>query len=69
MFKKVIAELGMITGLVNNAGIHGPRGRPRELSKKQIRAVIKTNVIGCFLCSQVAIKLMSNKHRGVEEQL
>ena len=41
MFKKISSELGTITGLVNNAGIHGPRGRLDELSDEDIRSIIK----------------------------
>ena len=65
MFQKVTAELGTITGLVNNAGIHGPRGRLDELSHETIRAVLDTNVIGYFLCTRAAVKLMSTRHGGI----
>ena len=64
MFDDVTAELGLITGLVNNAGIHGPRGRLDELTKDQIQAVLSTNVLGCFLCARAAVKRMSTEHGG-----
>jgi len=64
MFDAVTAKLGLITGLVNNAGVHGPRGRLDELTNNEIQAVLNTNVLGCFLCARAAVKRMSTKHGG-----
>lgn len=64
MFEEVTSQLGKITGLVNNAGIHGPRGRLDDLETDKIRAVLDTNVLGYFLCSRSAIKCMSTKYNG-----
>ena len=64
MFEEVTNQLGKITGLVNNAGIHGPRGRLDDLETDKIRAVLDTNVLGYFLCSRSAIKTMSTKYNG-----
>ena len=64
MFDAVSSELGLITGLVNNAGVHGPRGRLDELTNYEIQAVLNTNVLGCFLCARAAVKRMSTKHGG-----
>jgi NAD(P)-dependent dehydrogenase (short-subunit alcohol dehydrogenase family) len=64
MFDAVTAKLGLITGLVNNAGVHGPRGRLDELTNDEIQAVLNTNVLGCFLCARAAVKRMSTKHGG-----
>jgi len=64
MFDAVTAKLGRITGLVNNAGVHGPRGRLDELTNDEIQAVLNTNVLGCFLCARAAVKRMSTKHGG-----
>jgi len=64
MFAAVTDELGPITGLVNNAGVHGPRGRLDDLSDADIRAVLDTNVRGYFLCARAAVKCMSTKHGG-----
>ena len=50
--------------LVNNAGVHGPRGRLDELTNYEIQAVLNTNVLGCFLCARAAVKRMSTKHGG-----
>lgn len=64
MFDAVTAEMGPITGLVNNAGVHGPRGRLDALSAAEIQAVLNTNVLGCFLCARAAVQRMSTKHGG-----
>ncbi len=65
MFDAVTAKLGPITGLVNNAGIHGPRVRLDELADADIEEVLDINVRGCFLCAREAVKRMSTKHGGV----
>ncbi len=64
MFEEVDRNLGTVTGLVNNAGIHGPRGRLDALSAGDIDRVLEVNVRGCFLCAREAIKRMSTKHGG-----
>jgi NAD(P)-dependent dehydrogenase (short-subunit alcohol dehydrogenase family) len=64
MFDAVTAALGPITGLVNNAGIHGPRGRLDALTDGEIAEVLDINVRGCFLCASAAVKRMSTKYGG-----
>ena len=64
MFETVEAELGPVTALVNNAGIHGPRVRLDELADTDIEEVLDINVRGCFLCAKEAVKRMSTKHGG-----
>ena len=64
MFETVDSELGTITGLVNNAGIHGPRERVDVLTADEIDQVLAVNVRGCFLCAREAVKRMSTKHGG-----
>lgn len=64
LFETVDRELGPVTGLVNNAGIHGPRGRLENLSARDIDAVLKINVAGYFLCTREAVKRMSRQHGG-----
>ena len=49
---------------MNNAGVHGPRGRLEDLTNDEIQAVLRTNVLGCFLCARAAVKRMSTKHGG-----
>lgn len=64
MFETVDAELGPLTGLVNNAGIHGPRKRVDEQADADIERVLDVNVRGYFLCAREAVKRMSTKHGG-----
>jgi len=64
LFEAVDRDLGPLTGLVNNAGIHGPRGRLDALAGADIEAVLRTNVTGYFLCAREAVKRMSTRHGG-----
>lgn len=64
LFDTVDKELGTVTGLVNNAGIHGPRGPVKDLTADDIRRVLEVNVLGLFLCAQQAIERMSTDNGG-----
>ena len=64
MFEKVDAAFGPLTGLVNNAGVHGPRGRLEKLTGDDIDRVLQVNIRGPFLCCKEAVKRMSTKHGG-----
>ncbi|MEK9671730.1 MAG: SDR family oxidoreductase [Rhodospirillaceae bacterium] len=64
LFDETEKALGPVTGLVNNAGIHGPRGRLEALTEADIRRVLEVNVLGLFLCAREAVKRMSTKHGG-----
>jgi NAD(P)-dependent dehydrogenase (short-subunit alcohol dehydrogenase family) len=50
------AELGPITGLVNNAGIVGPVGKLVDIDVTQLERVYAVDVIGVLLCARRAIK-------------
>jgi NAD(P)-dependent dehydrogenase (short-subunit alcohol dehydrogenase family) len=47
--------------LFNNAGIGAPPVPLDELSVEQLRAVIDTNLTGCFLCAMEALRLMKTQ--------
>ena len=64
MFETIDRELGCVTGLVNNAGIHGPRGRLDGLTEVDIDSVLSVNLKGCFICAREAVKRMSTKYGG-----
>jgi NAD(P)-dependent dehydrogenase (short-subunit alcohol dehydrogenase family) len=64
LFDQVDERLGPVTGLVNNAGIHGPRGRLDALAASEIESVLRTNVMGYFLCAREAVKRMSTRTGG-----
>ena len=64
MFAAVDDRFGPLTGLVNNAGIHGPRGRLDALSADAINRVLQVNVTGYFICAREAVKRMSTNSGG-----
>jgi NAD(P)-dependent dehydrogenase (short-subunit alcohol dehydrogenase family) len=58
LFAAVPAQFGRLDLLFNNAGTNAPAVPIEDLSVEQIRAVIDTNLVGVFLCTQAAIRLM-----------
>lgn len=64
MFAVVDAELGPLTGLVNNAGIALPVTRLESMTAERINRTFQTNITGTFLCSREAVKRMSTKRGG-----
>ncbi len=64
LFAAVDAQWGRLDGLVNNAGIVGPRGRLEALEGDAIDRVLAVNVKGYMLCARAAIKRMSTSHGG-----
>ncbi|MFI6761379.1 SDR family oxidoreductase [Micromonospora sp. NPDC050417] len=53
------AELGDLTGLVNNAGVTSPVGPLVDLTLTDLRRVIDVNLVGYVLCAQQAARRMS----------
>lgn len=64
LFETVDERLGTVTTLINNAGIHGPRGRVEDLDSKVLEEVLAVNVMGLVACSQEAVRRMSTRHGG-----
>ena len=64
LFVTVDERLGPVTGLVNNAGIHGPRIRVDALETPDVERVLAVNVTALFQCSREAIRRMSTRHGG-----
>jgi NAD(P)-dependent dehydrogenase (short-subunit alcohol dehydrogenase family) len=64
LFESVDQQLGPVTALVNNAGIHGPRARVDELAMEDLQRVLSINVVGLIACSQEAVRRMSTRHGG-----
>jgi NAD(P)-dependent dehydrogenase (short-subunit alcohol dehydrogenase family) len=64
LFETVDAELGLLTALVNNAGILEPQMRVETMDAGRISRVFATNVTGTLLCAREAIKRMSTAHGG-----
>jgi NAD(P)-dependent dehydrogenase (short-subunit alcohol dehydrogenase family) len=64
LFSQVETAWGRLDGLVNNAGMIGPRGRFEDLKHEDIERVLAVNVTGYMLCALAAVKRMSTKHGG-----
>ena len=64
MFKKVDAELGALTALVNNAGVVDAVARVDEMSVARLKRMFDINVIGSIVCAREAIRRMSTRHGG-----
>ncbi len=64
MFGRIDAELGTVTGLVNNAGINGSGGRVEELDPDIVMRMFAVNVLGCILCAAAAVKRMAKRYGG-----
>jgi NAD(P)-dependent dehydrogenase (short-subunit alcohol dehydrogenase family) len=64
LFKHVDEQLGVITALVNNAGILENHSRVDAMSLERWQRVFRINVFGCFMCAKEAVKRMSTLHGG-----
>ena len=64
LFGKIDEKLGVLTHLVNNAGVLLPQSRVEELTALRINEILTTNVTSYFLCCREAIKRMSTNHGG-----
>ncbi len=58
LFDAINARWGRLDLLFNNAGTSAPAVPLEDLTIEQIRGVIDTNLLGAFLCTQGAIRLM-----------
>ncbi len=64
LFHTIDGELGLLTALVNNAGMLEKQMRVEAMDAARINRVLTTNVTSCFLCAREAIRRMSTKHGG-----
>ncbi|MCX4472340.1 SDR family oxidoreductase [Micromonospora sp. NBC_01655] len=54
------ADLGPLTGLVNNAGVTSPIGPLTDLRADDLRHVVDVNLIGYVLCAQQAARRLTH---------
>ncbi len=64
MFDAAQSELGPVTGLVNNAGILETQGTLLDIDAARVARVLRTNVIGTFVCAREAVRRMSTARGG-----
>ncbi len=64
LFDYVDRELGVLTSLVNNAGLLKKQSRVEGLTAERINETLINNVTSCFICSREAVKRMSTRHGG-----
>ena len=64
LFAQVDAQLGRLTGFVNNAGILDVAVRVDELSWERLERMMRINVLGSFACARQAVLRMSTAHGG-----
>ncbi|ENY6167528.1 glucose 1-dehydrogenase [Vibrio fluvialis] len=58
LFAATQQRFGVVTHLVNNAGILDKQSRLADMSLERFNHVMNTNVISCFLCCREALKQM-----------
>jgi NAD(P)-dependent dehydrogenase (short-subunit alcohol dehydrogenase family) len=58
LFAATQQRFGVVTHLVNNAGILDKQSRLADMSLKRFNHVMNTNVTSCFLCCREALKQM-----------
>jgi NAD(P)-dependent dehydrogenase (short-subunit alcohol dehydrogenase family) len=62
LFAKVHQTFGRLDLLFNNAGRGAPQIPMDELTLEQWKSVVDTNLTGCFICAQEAIKIMKSQN-------
>ena len=56
--------LGPVTALVNNAGVTAPASRVDALTAERVEGMLRTNLVGAFVCAREAVCRMSTRHGG-----
>ncbi|MBP2168157.1 NAD(P)-dependent dehydrogenase (short-subunit alcohol dehydrogenase family) [Erwinia toletana] len=64
MFQQIDQQPGVLSALVNNAGILFQQSTVEQLTAERINRVFATNVTGSFICCREAIKRMAWHHGG-----
>ncbi len=64
MFEACDWRLGLLSGLVNNAGVVELQSRLEAIDTARLQRVFATNVFGAFACAREAVRRMSTKRGG-----
>jgi NAD(P)-dependent dehydrogenase (short-subunit alcohol dehydrogenase family) len=57
--------MGVLAGLVNNAGVLETQMRVDAMDAGRLRRVLETNVVGAFMCAREAVRRMSTRYGGI----
>jgi NAD(P)-dependent dehydrogenase (short-subunit alcohol dehydrogenase family) len=64
LFDTLDRELGLLSVLVNNAGIIGGANRVEAIDAARLQELLAVNVAGPILCAREAVRRMSTQHGG-----
>jgi NAD(P)-dependent dehydrogenase (short-subunit alcohol dehydrogenase family) len=64
MVQRVANRFGRVDGLVNNAGLDAPKGRPWEIDEAHWRRVIDIDLTGAWLCTRALLPRMVEQRQG-----
>jgi NAD(P)-dependent dehydrogenase (short-subunit alcohol dehydrogenase family) len=64
LFDEVDRRLGVLTALVNNAGVVDLQTRVEHMRAERLNRMFATNITGAFLCAREAVRRMSTARGG-----
>ena len=64
MFAQIDAQLGRLSGLVNNAGVVDVSAKLEDMSVARLKRMFDVNVIGSMVVAREAVRRMSTSHGG-----
>jgi NAD(P)-dependent dehydrogenase (short-subunit alcohol dehydrogenase family) len=65
LFETAKAELGQLTGFVNNAAVVDRPVSVADMSAARLQRMFGVNAIGAFLCAREAVRAMSTRRGGL----
>lgn len=65
IFDQAANALGILTGVVANAGIVGPSARLVDMSAERMKRIFEVNVLGVYLTAREAARRMTDSATGV----
>jgi NAD(P)-dependent dehydrogenase (short-subunit alcohol dehydrogenase family) len=64
MFDRAQEQMGLLTALVNNAGIFGEKARVDEQHADELARLMQVNIVGSMVCAKHAVRAMSTARGG-----